>query len=170
MAKERQVAPRRVSGRWALTPGAANRSAGTTRPERCPHSVHAATPKLQPSGGDDIANLAPPQRSAGRRSRGASGLDPAGEARSHRDFNLFDADIAGCSRDRRCRGRENSKQHNASKQRQQISDNHQEQEPGVPGMVQMSHVSRRKVALVERQLLTQSIIEGQHDDYSLWRT
>jgi hypothetical protein len=46
VAKERQVAPRRVSGRWALTPGAPNRSAEMTRPERCPRSVHAATPKL----------------------------------------------------------------------------------------------------------------------------
>ena len=84
--------------------------------------------------------------------------------------NLIDADIAGCSRDSSCRGRENPKQHNASKQRQQIADNHQKQEPGVPDMGQMSDVSRRKVMLVERQLLGRFIIEGQHDDYSLWRT
>ena len=170
MAKERQVAPRRVSGRWALTPGAANRSAGTT----CPSAVLIAFMRQRPSSNHPEATISPISRLRSAQLVDALevllGLDPAGEARSHRDFNLFDADIAGCSRDRRCRGRENSKQHNASKQRQQISDNHQEQEPGVPGMVQMSHVSRRKVALVERQLLTQSIIEGQHDDYSLWRT
>ena len=37
-------------------------------------------------------------------------------------------------------------------------------------MGQMSDVSRRKVTPVERQLLGRFIIEGQHDDYSLWRT
>ena len=37
-------------------------------------------------------------------------------------------------------------------------------------MVQMSHVSRRKVTLVERHLFRRPNIEGQHDDYSLWRT
>ena len=37
-------------------------------------------------------------------------------------------------------------------------------------MGQMSDVSRRKVTLVERKLLGRSKIEGQHDDYSLWRT